>query len=116
MFLLHISHVYFTKKHVTQISVAGLAELSSSTKTEIKWQFIRLAQLASILDGCESILGVVKCHKPVVIPVTGKEKVFFFNSFWVQGFQRTNKILNPDPSCDLHLKEQPGNVARRPQL
>lgn len=60
---------------VTQISIAGLAELPTSTKTEIEWQLIRLAQLASILDGCESILGVVKSHKPVVIPVTGKEKV-----------------------------------------
>lgn len=74
------------KKHVTKISIAGLAELSSSTKTEIKWQFIRLAQLASILDGCESILGVVKCHKPVVIPVTGKEKVFSFFIFIIYFF------------------------------
>lgn len=61
----------------TQISVAGLAELPSSTKTEIKRQLIRFAQLASILNGCESILGVVVSHKPVVIPVTGENKCFY---------------------------------------
>lgn len=27
----------------TKVSIAGLAELSSSTKTEIKWQLIRFA-------------------------------------------------------------------------
>lgn len=58
----------------TQVSVAGLAELPSSTKTEIKRQLIRFAQLTSILNGCESILGVVVSHKPVVIPVTGENK------------------------------------------
>lgn len=75
---------------LTQISVAGLAELPSSTKTEIKRQLIRFAQLASILDGCESILGVVKSHKPVVIPVTGMEKKSCIY-FCVQWFQRTNR-------------------------
>lgn len=65
----------------TQVSVAGLAELPSSTKTEIKRQLIRFAQLASILDGCESILGVVVSHKPVVIPVTGEKTNVFFIFF-----------------------------------
>lgn len=59
---------------LTQIRIAGLAELPSSAKTEIEWQLIRFAQLASILDGCESILGVIKSHKPIVIPVRGKGK------------------------------------------
>lgn len=58
----------------TQVSIAGLAELSPSTKAEIKWQLIRLAQLASILNGCESVLGVVISHKPVVVPVTDKKQ------------------------------------------
>lgn len=59
----------------TQVSIAGLAELSPSTKTQIKWQLIGLAQLASILDGCESILGVVISHKPIVVPVTDNQNI-----------------------------------------
>lgn len=74
----------------TQVSVAGLAELPSSTKTEIKRQLIRFAQLASILNGCESILGVVVSHKPVVIPVT-EEKTSVFIYFTFQQSQRKNR-------------------------
>lgn len=54
----------------TKVSIAGLAELSSSTKTEIERQLIGFAQLASILNSSKSILGVIIRHKPIVVPVT----------------------------------------------
>ena len=63
----------------TQVSIVGLAELPPSTKTEIKWQFVRLAQLASILDGGESILGVVVSHKPIVVPVTDYQTISMYS-------------------------------------
>lgn len=65
----------------TQVRIAGLAELSPPTKTEIKWQLIRLAQLASIFNGRESILGVVISHKPIVVPETHNEIISMY-SFW----------------------------------
>lgn len=55
-----------------KVSIVGLAELSPSTKTQIKWQLIWLAQLASILDGRESMLGVVISHKAIVVPMVSK--------------------------------------------
>lgn len=62
-----------------QISIAGLAELSPSAKTEIEWQLIRLAQLASILNGRERILGVIISHKPIVVPMVSKVQGTFLN-------------------------------------
>lgn len=63
----------------TEIRIAGLAELSPSTKTEIKRQLVSLAQLASTLDGCESILGVVISHKPIVVPVTDDKRISLYS-------------------------------------
>lgn len=65
----------FSRFMRTQIGVVAFAELSPSTKTEIKWQLVRLAQLASILNGHESILCVVISDKPVVVPVTDKKTI-----------------------------------------
>ena len=62
----------------TKVSIVGLAELSPSTKTEIKRQLVGLAQLASVLDGRERMLGVVISHKPVVVPVTDQQTISLY--------------------------------------
>lgn len=54
----------------TQVSIAGPAELSSSTKTQIERQLVRFAQPASVFNGRESVLGVIISHKAIVVPVT----------------------------------------------
>lgn len=86
----HLLCLQFKALH-TQVSIARLAELSSSTKTEIKWQLVRLAQPASIFNGCESILGVVVSHKPIVVPVTENQNHHQL-MFSLQGQER---IINP---------------------
>lgn len=91
----------------TEISIGGFAELSPSSKTEIKWQLIRFAQLASILNGHESIIGVVISHKPVVVPVT---------DYW----NISNSLIQVCVlflDYDLLLKGRSGGcAARKPQL
>lgn len=62
------------KRMHTQVRIGGLAELSPSTETEIKRQLVRLAQLTSILNRCEGIVGVVISHKAIVVPVADDQK------------------------------------------
>lgn len=62
-----------------QVRIAGLAELSPSTETEIEWQLVRLAQLTSILNRCEGIPGIVISHKAIVVPMVSKVQGTFFN-------------------------------------
>lgn len=57
---------------LTEVGIVGIAELSSSTKAEVKRQLVGPPEFAAIVDGCESIVHVVEGDEGVVVTVGTK--------------------------------------------